>query len=117
MTKTYSQLMEEIDALKREAEALRRQEVEGVIARIKEAVAFYGLTAEDLGLARGSPARAARDGAARKPAARASARRTSPPKYRDDQGNVWSGRGPRPRWFKEALAAGRRPEEFAARGR
>ncbi|HEY1230200.1 MAG TPA: H-NS family nucleoid-associated regulatory protein [Ramlibacter sp.] len=49
MKKTYSQMLEEIEQLKRQAEEVRRREVEEVIARIKVAIAFYGLTAEDLG--------------------------------------------------------------------
>jgi DNA-binding protein H-NS len=47
--KTYSQMLEEIEQLKRQAEEVRRNEVEDVIARIKVAIAFYGLTPEDLG--------------------------------------------------------------------
>jgi DNA-binding protein H-NS len=35
-------------------------------------------------------------------------------KYRDDAGHTWSGFGPKPRWFKEALAAGRTPEDLRA---
>ena len=49
MKKTYSQMLEEIEQLKREAERVRRDEVQEVIARIKVAIAFYGLTPEDLG--------------------------------------------------------------------
>lgn len=49
MKKTYSQLLDEIEELKRHAEEVRHREVEEVIARIKAAIAFYGLTAEDLG--------------------------------------------------------------------
>ena len=49
MKKTYSQMLEEIEALKQQAEEVRRKEVEVVIARIKDAIAFYGLTEEDLG--------------------------------------------------------------------
>jgi DNA-binding protein H-NS len=47
--KTYSQMLDEIEALKQQAEEVRRKEVEVVIARIKDAIAFYGLTEEDLG--------------------------------------------------------------------
>ena len=50
MTKTYAQVMKQIDSLSKEAERLKRKEVDGVIARIKEAIAAYGLTAADLGL-------------------------------------------------------------------
>ena len=47
--KTYSQMLAEIEQLKHQAEEVRRREVEEVIARIKAAIAFYGLTEEDLG--------------------------------------------------------------------
>ncbi len=39
----------------------------------------------------------------------------SAPKFKDDQGNVWSGRGPRPTWFKAALEAGKSPDELLAK--
>jgi DNA-binding protein H-NS len=37
-------------------------------------------------------------------------------KYRnpDDANQTWSGRGRQPQWFKDAVAAGRSPEELAA---
>lgn len=107
MPKTYTQMMEEIEALKREAELVRQQEIEGVIARIKEAIAFYGLTAKDLGLS---------GAGASKPARQRLSKKTDAAKYRDEHGNTWSGRGPRPKWLKDALAAGRSPEEFRMRG-
>ena len=50
MTKTYSQLVKQIENLQREAEDIRRKEIDGVVARIKEAIKAYGLTAADLGL-------------------------------------------------------------------
>lgn len=34
------------------------------------------------------------------------------PKYDDGNGNTWVGRGPRPKWVKDALAAGRGLDEF-----
>lgn len=52
MKKTYGQMLEEIELLKRQAEEVRRKEIEIVIARIRDAIAFYGLTEEDLGFAR-----------------------------------------------------------------
>jgi DNA-binding protein H-NS len=50
MSKTYSEMMQEIAALKQQAEALRRNEIDEVIGKIKDAIAVYGLTAADLGL-------------------------------------------------------------------
>jgi DNA-binding protein H-NS len=35
-----------------------------------------------------------------------------PPKYADGAGNTWIGRGPRPKWLKEAIGAGRALDEF-----
>jgi DNA-binding protein H-NS len=48
-TKTYSQMLEEIELLQRQAEEMRKREIDDVIRRIKAAIAFYGLTEEDLG--------------------------------------------------------------------
>jgi len=36
-------------------------------------------------------------------------------KFRDADGNTWAGRGKRPVWLREALAAGRTLEEFAVK--
>jgi len=35
-------------------------------------------------------------------------------KFKDDNGNVWSGRGPRPAWLRAALEGGAKLESFAA---
>lgn len=37
------------------------------------------------------------------------------PKYSDGSGNAWIGKGPRPRWVKDALAAGRTLDELLTR--
>ena len=37
----------------------------------------------------------------------------APVKFRDGDGNSWSGRGTRPRWLAAAIAAGKKLEEFA----
>lgn len=113
MTKTYSQLMKQIDALQREAQDMKRKEVEGVVERIKEAIKVYGLSAADLGLAGTRAPRAAKPGKkrGRKPAKAAAAA----PKYADGTGNTWGGRGPRPAWLRNALAAGKQLADFAVK--
>ena len=35
-------------------------------------------------------------------------------KFKDDQGNTWGGRGPRPQWLRDALASGKALDEFRA---
>lgn len=113
MSKTYTEIIQQIEELKAEAERLKREEVGGVIDRIKEAIAHYGLTAADLGLARGG----GRPGRKAKSAGGDAAPRAKPSgqvKYRDANGNVWGGRGPRPRWLREALQAGKTLRDFVA---
>jgi DNA-binding protein H-NS len=114
MTRTYAQIQKEIESLQRAADKLKRQEVEGVIARIKEAISAYGLNAADLGLGaasgrtrRAAPVKAARSGRRRK------AKYTATVKYRDDAGNTWVGRGPRPQWLRDALDSGKSLQDFA----
>ena len=46
--KSYREMLEEIEELQRQAE-VRQREIDDVIRRIKAAIAFYGLTEEDLG--------------------------------------------------------------------
>lgn len=112
MTKTYSQIQKQIQLLQREADKVKRKEVDGVIARIREAINAYGLTAADLGLDKGRGKRGAKPAAAdgRKPRR---AKASTQVKFRDEGGNVWGGRGPRPKWLRDALAAGRQLADFA----
>ncbi|MDM0073412.1 H-NS family nucleoid-associated regulatory protein [Variovorax sp. J2P1-59] len=55
-------------------------------------------------------------GASAAPAAKAKTRkfkrRPSSVLYRDGSGNSWTGRGPQPRWMKEALASGKTLEDL-----
>lgn len=117
MTKSYAQLMKQIDVLRHQAEAARRKEIDGVVKRIKEAIAVYGLTSADLGLVgggkgvkgpRGPKRKGTTAGKPGKPAAV-----PGKPKYRDDAGHTWSGKGPRPGWFKAALASGKSLDDLS----
>lgn len=111
MSKTLAQLKKEIATLTREAEKLQRREVDDVVARIKQAIEAYGLTAADLGL---GAARRAPKAAGKKAVAKRGRRKVNTDaKFRDDAGNVWGGRGPRPKWLREALAAGKQLTDFA----
>jgi DNA-binding protein H-NS len=104
MAKTYAQIQEQIAKLQQEADAARAKEVAGVVGRIKEAIAAYGLTEADL-----FPGKSMRAPRAAKPAAkgRAGGKKPVAAKYTDGNGKTWSGRGKRPNWFKDALAAGK----------
>ncbi len=123
MTKTYIQVLKQIDELKQQAESLRRKEVDGVIVRIREAISHYNLTAADLGLSgggsRSTVAAAAPAKRGRKPgrpkkmvSATGGSKSSVAPKFRDDKGNTWAGRGKRPIWLRDALLGGRKLEDF-----
>jgi DNA-binding protein H-NS len=93
--KTYQAVRAQIAKLEREAEELRRQELKNVIAQVRQAIADYGLTAADLGLA----------GRGRKAGAKAAAprRESGVAKYRDPKtGQTWTGRGRPPAWIANA---------------
>ena len=103
MTTTYSQIIKQIQTLQRQAETARMQEVAGVVSRIKEAIAFYSLTAADLGFT-------SRD--ARLPVVK-NGLSHSVAKFGDSAGNTWGGRGPRPGWLTAAIDGGKLLSDFA----
>ncbi len=105
--------------LQKQAEALRDREKRGVIASIRAAIEDYDISAAELGFtaadgtARRRGRRPADKAAAANPSTRT--RRATKPsviRYRDDAGHSWTGRGKRPNWFKEALAAGKTAEDL-----
>ena len=93
---------EQIAQLRKQAEELRNQERAGVIEEVRKKIAEYGLTASDLKLT----GRGGRRNAVAAPAKAAA-------KYRSPTGETWSGgRGRKPRWVTEALAAGKSLSDF-----
>jgi DNA-binding protein H-NS len=133
-TETLKEIDQEIARLKERAASIIASEKAGVIERIKEAIAYYSLTAAELGLGaqgpagkRGKSPKAARPAkvSARAVGDSAGASSTAMPvkktragaggvKYKDDAGNSWSGFGPKPRWLTEALAGGKTLDDLKA---
>ena len=116
MTKTYAQVVKQIESLKQEAEKLRRSEIDGVIARIRGAITFYNLSAADLGLGlkAKSPGKAAAP-ATRKKRKGAAVKSPKVVKFRNESGGAWGGIGKRPQWLRDALAAGKQLSDFAVK--
>ena len=110
MAKTLPQLQKQITALQRQADVLKKKEMKGVVARIREAIVFYDIKPEDLGFSRKSAAKTAKAPAGKSKAAKTASRI----KFRDQAGNTWSGHGRRPRWYLDALTAGKTVEELTA---
>jgi DNA-binding protein H-NS len=109
-----------IAALQAQAETVRKREVSAVVAKIKDAIARYGLTAADLGLvvlgrkAVEAPQSTKPERKVARKAAKAAhaAKTTRAAKYTDGQGRTWGGVGKRPGWFKAELASGKLPEDL-----
>ena len=102
---TYLELRAKGEKLLAEAEELRVKDLNDVIEDIKDKVKTYGLSAQDLGFSGGAGAKRNRSGGSPTKAA---------VKYRGPNGETWSGgRGRKPRWVTEALAAGKKIEQFA----
>ena len=100
MAQTYAQLQDQIAKLQAEAQRLRNEEVGAVAAKMREDIKAYGITAQELfGKVLGQ-------------AKKSKSKSGVQAKYGDGTGNVWVGRGPRPKWLRDALAAGKRLEEF-----
>ena len=103
---TLAELLAQRGALEEKINEISKKERADTIAKIHALMQEGGLSLADL---RGETnkksgaEKASKSGAAKKVAA----------KYKDDNGNSWSGRGLQPRWLKAAMAAGKKPEDFA----
>jgi DNA-binding protein H-NS len=92
---SYKQLTAQLEKLHKEVAAAREKEIAQAIADIKQKVAEYDLTAEELGFT-----------SQRKPGRKAAP--ASVAKYRNPKtGETWSGRGRSPAWL-----AGKNRERF-----
>lgn len=139
MARTVDQIRERIAKLQAQEKALLQKEALEVIKKIKVAVEHYGITAEQIFGPTAAVKKAARkssmkaSGAAPKTARKT--RRTKAaepvstdkpkkaasaskgikvaPKYKDGEGNSWSGRGSQPRWLRAALEGGKTIQDFA----
>ncbi|NBT76084.1 MAG: H-NS histone family protein [Betaproteobacteria bacterium] len=124
---TYAEMLAKIEELQKQAEKQKKEEYNSVLKTIKKQIADYGFTAAELGLssnaapgkksgrtALGKGASRAKSHPSRlKKSSQTAARRNASagskvaPKYRDEHGNTWTGRGKQPKWLVSALASGR----------
>lgn len=100
---SYSDLINQAQALMAQAEQVRKQELASVITEIKNKMKEYGITVADLG---GGPA-------PRKVAGKSKSKSTAPAKYRGPNGETWAGGlGRKPEWVRAILAAGKNLEDY-----
>jgi DNA-binding protein H-NS len=99
---TLSDIRSQIEQLQRQEREIIANEKKSVIAQIRQQIAEYGISSADLGFPAG-------DGAARGRKARSA---PAPVKYRRGD-DTWSGgRGRKPQWVQEVLAAGESIETY-----
>jgi DNA-binding protein H-NS len=116
---TLKEIDQQIAQLQEQAAKIRETEKADVIGRMQEAIGYYGITAAELGLGPARQGKKSPKSSAAKPTKlavaakqpRAGAGRV---KWKDDAGHSWTGFGPKPRWFAEALAAGKTVDELKA---
>lgn len=87
MSQTYKELLAQREALEKAIAQARQNEISAAVNQVRELVAEYGLTVQDV-----FPGRASK--ASVKPASKVAA------KYRDPAtGQTWTGRGKAPKWI------------------
>jgi DNA-binding protein H-NS len=123
VARTVDQIRERIAKLQAQERALLQKEALEVIKKIKVAVEHYGISKPSMkasGTAAKTARKTRRTKAAEavsvgkpKKAASASKGIKVAPKYKDGEGNSWSGRGSQPRWLRAALEGGKTLQDFA----
>lgn len=99
---TIQELLAQKAELEQQIQALSSAARADAIAQVKALMAEHGLTVADLA---GGGSTSAKRGS--KPGSKVAA------KYRDADGNTWSGRGLKPKWLKAAIASGKTLADFA----
>lgn len=88
MSQSYKELLQQREDLEKAIAQARQNEISTAVAKVRELVAEFGLTVQDV-----FPGRVAKSGAA-KGASKVA------PKYRDAAtGMTWTGRGKAPKWI------------------
>lgn len=102
---TLQELLAQRAEIERKIQETQKAERSGAIAKIRALMAEYGLSVDDV-MGSGKTASAGRSSSG-------GTGKKAPVKFRDAQGNTWSGRGLKPTWLRTALEQGRKLEDFA----
>jgi DNA-binding protein H-NS len=89
MSQSLKDLLQQRDALEKAIAQARQNEISAAVTQVREIVAEYGLTVQDI-----FPGRASKAGSAKASGSKVAA------KYRDSAtGQTWTGRGKAPKWI------------------
>ena len=90
MSQSLKDLLQQREALEKAIAEARQNEISAAVTKVREIVAEYGLTAQDV-----FPGRAGKSGSAKTTGNKVAA------KYRDPAtGQTWTGRGKAPKWIE-----------------
>jgi DNA-binding protein H-NS len=98
-------IQKQIADLQAQAAEIKASEFAEKVAMIKETMAVYGITLEDI---QGKPAKSAK-------ASGSKSANPAPIKYRGPNGETWTSRGLVPKWLTSLIADGHSKEEYLAR--
>ena len=109
-------LRQQIAEMEKQAAELQKKNRPTVLAELREQMAAYGITADELSR---PAAKAAKPRAPLvKSASSAKSKKPAVPsamKYRGPEGQGWTGRGTVPKWLKDLLAQGKTRADFLIR--
>lgn len=103
---SINELLAQKAELERQIAEKTRAERASAVEQIKALMSTYGLTPADIVTHSAKVAKSPASG-------KSTPRATVAPKYRNDAGNTWTGRGLKPKWLTAALAGGATLEQFA----
>ncbi|MBG6078164.1 H-NS histone family protein [Polaromonas sp. CG_9.11] len=109
-------LRQQIAEMEKQATDLQKKSRPAVLAQLREQMAAYGITAEEL--SRPAPKARRPKVAPTKQASPARGKKpvvSSPMKYRGPQGQEWTGRGTAPKWLNDLLVDGKSRDDFLIR--
>lgn len=106
MVSKLADLVQEIERLQREADAIRKSDASAAREQVRQLVQLYGFSSADIFGTESVTGDGVRLNQAGRPV------RGGAPKYQSDDGRTWSGVGKRPAWFIEALAQGKSREDL-----
>ncbi|MDT8992658.1 H-NS histone family protein [Curvibacter sp. APW13] len=114
---TLLSLQAQIAELQQKAAQIKSKEFAATLADIQAKMKAFGITFADLKTAQNKPkaGRKGRKAAAEIPSSMRFSKLAGvkvEPKYRNGDGQTWTGRGVAPKWMSEAIAAGRSKDEF-----
>lgn len=108
----------QIEKLQKQAKQIKTKEFAKTVQEIRETMRVFGITAKDLQTAKtpgrnkstAVPAKKSRRGVNKLAGSKVAA------KYRNADGQSWTGRGLMPRWLKTLVDEGRAKEDFLVAG-